>query len=234
VIAWVHKGYKCHHLPFNMVYTSRGVIFNENVFPLSILPFLDSPSNSTNLHVAIDQFEDYVHAPSALHNHGTCTGAWLELLKELQLLSISSPKLPTLSKSRDHVNHGCVPPMKLHGPSLPLGHERWIIMHMCMLVGLCACPLACECPLACACAIICLAWSCGTLSLHGSPALCQTDWPASSTCLTPASSPASNVAAPDPPRSEQLILHLVEPLSQDSLRLVTHGLWGVHQVKQQT
>jgi hypothetical protein len=137
VIAWVHKGYKCHHLPFNMVYTSRGVIFNENVFPLSILPFLDSPSNSTNLHVAIDQFEDYVHAPSALHNHGTCTGAWLELLKELQLLSISSPKLPTLSKSRDHVNHGCVPPMKLHGPSLPLGHERWIIMHMCMLVGPC-------------------------------------------------------------------------------------------------
>jgi histone deacetylase 1/2 len=95
--SYLHKGYKCLHIPTNRLYISRDVVFDESVFPFSqtssdsTLPSIDTlPLNS-------DQFIDAAYTPSLLAYHGTGRGVRLELLDDVPEFSSEAHVAP------DHV-----------------------------------------------------------------------------------------------------------------------------------
>ena len=71
----LHKGHKCLHVPTNRVYISRDVVFDENVFPFSVMP--QSSTTTPSMHsspLMPGQFEDVAYSPVLLPNHGAGTG----------------------------------------------------------------------------------------------------------------------------------------------------------------
>jgi hypothetical protein len=108
----IHKGYKFLHISTNIVYISRGVVFDETVFPFSHLASSSTPPASSITLLHSGQFVDVAYSPVPLSNHDAGhPRARLEVLVE-------SP-----APSTAHVDPGVIYVAPLHGVAAP--HAAW-------------------------------------------------------------------------------------------------------------
>ena len=115
----LHKGYKCLHLPSGRVYFSRGVLFNEDVFPFarSCSTNFQSPStsdlnsflvqSSTKLHAAAPLSigpPPFTSATLTFSAHNESPQAHSETLASPQLLAHPSSPLPHYESLPSHIS----------------------------------------------------------------------------------------------------------------------------------